>query len=39
MKERHGYTWQGQIHAPKEDHSAVLCEALTESGKLALSPM
>jgi hypothetical protein len=34
------YTWQGQIHAPKEDHdSAFLCGALTESGKLALSPM
>jgi hypothetical protein len=34
------YTWQGQIHAPKEDHdSALLCDALTESGKLALSPM
>jgi hypothetical protein len=34
------YTWQGQIHAPKEDHdSAFLCDALTESGKLALSPM
>jgi hypothetical protein len=34
------YTWQGQIHAPKEDHdSAFLCGALTESGKLALSPI
>ena len=34
------YTWQGQIHAPTEDHdSAFLCGALTESGKLALSPM
>jgi hypothetical protein len=34
------YTWQGQIHAPKEDRdSAFLCGALTESGKLALSPM
>ena len=34
------YTWQGQIHAPREDHdSAFLCDALTESGKLALSPM
>ena len=34
------YTWQGQIHAPKEDHdSAFLCGALTESGKLAVSPM
>jgi hypothetical protein len=33
-------TWQGQIHAPKEDHdSACLCNALTESGKVALSPM
>jgi hypothetical protein len=34
------YTWQGQIHAPKEDHdSAFLCGALTKSGKLALGPM
>jgi len=34
------YTWQGQIHDAKEDHdSAFLCGALTESGKLALSPM
>jgi len=34
------YTWQGQIHAPKEDHdSAFLCGALTESGRLALAPM
>jgi hypothetical protein len=34
------YTWQGQIHAPKEDHdSAFLCDTLTQSGKLALSPM
>jgi hypothetical protein len=40
MKERHGYTWHGQIHTPREDHdSAFLGEALTESGKLALSPM
>ncbi len=34
------YAWQGQIHAPKEDHdSAFLCGAVTASGKLALSPM
>lgn len=34
------YTWQGQIHAPKADHDgAFRCDALTESGKLALSPM
>jgi hypothetical protein len=34
------YTWQGQIRAPKEDHdSAILCGALTESGRLAVSPM
>jgi hypothetical protein len=34
------YTWQGQIHAPKEDHdSAFLCEGLTPSGRLAVTPM
>jgi hypothetical protein len=34
------YTWQGQIHAPKEDHdSAFLCGALTESGRLAVAPI
>ncbi len=34
------YTRQGQIHAAKEDHdSAFLCQALAQSGKLALSPM
>jgi hypothetical protein len=34
------YTWQGQIHAPKEDHdSAFLCGALTQSGRLALAPL
>lgn len=34
------YTWQGQIHAPKEDRdSAFLCGELTESGKMAASPM
>ncbi len=34
------YTWQGQIHAPKEDRfGAFLCGALTESGRLAISPM
>jgi hypothetical protein len=34
------YTWQGQSHAPKEDHdSAYLCGALTESGRLAVAPM
>lgn len=34
------YTWQGQVHAAKEDHdSAFLCNALTQSGKLAVSPM
>jgi hypothetical protein len=34
------YTWQGQIHAPEEDHdSAVLCGGLTESGRLAVAPM
>ncbi len=34
------YTWQGQIHASKEDHdSAFLCGALTESGRLAVAPM
>jgi hypothetical protein len=34
------YTWQGQIHAPKEDHdSAFLCGTLTESGRLAVAPM
>lgn len=34
------YTWQGAIHAPKEDHdSAFLCDALTESGELAVSPI
>ena len=33
------YTWQGAIHAPKEDHdSAFLCGALTESGRLAVAP-
>jgi hypothetical protein len=32
------YTWQGNIHAPQEDHdSAWLCGALTESGRLAIS--
>jgi hypothetical protein len=34
------YTWQGQIHAPKEDHdSAFLCGGLTQSGCLALAPL
>ena len=34
------YTWQGQIHAPKEDHdSAFLCGALTASGRLAVAPL
>jgi hypothetical protein len=34
------YTWQGQIHAPKEDHdSAFLCGGLTESGRLAVAPI
>ncbi len=34
------YTWQGQIHAPKEDHdSAFLCGAVTQSGRLALAPL
>jgi hypothetical protein len=34
------YTWQGQIHAPKEDHdSAFLCGVLTQSGRLALAPL
>jgi hypothetical protein len=34
------YTWQGQIHAAREDHdSAFLCAAVTESGRLAVAPM
>ncbi len=34
------YTWQGAIHAPKEDHdSAFLCGAVTGSGRLAVAPM
>jgi hypothetical protein len=34
------YTWQGAIHAPKEDHdSAFLCGAVTESGRVAVAPM
>ena len=34
------YTWQGQIHAPKEDHDSVfLCGAVTPSGRLAVAPM
>lgn len=34
------YTWQGQIHALKEDHDSVfLCGAVTPSGRLAVSPM
>jgi hypothetical protein len=34
------YTWQGQIHAAKEDRdSAFLCGALTASGRLAVAPL
>jgi hypothetical protein len=34
------YTWQGQIHAPKQDpDSAFLCGAVTPSGLLAVAPM
>jgi hypothetical protein len=34
------YTWQGNIHAQQQDyHSAFLCGALTESGRLAIAPM
>lgn len=34
------YTWQGPIHAPKEDHDSVLlCGAVTPSGHLAVAPM
>ena len=34
------YTWQGQIHAPKEDYdSAFLCGAVTPSGRPAVAPM
>jgi hypothetical protein len=34
------YTWQGSIHAAKEDpDSAYLCGAVTESGRLAVAPL
>lgn len=34
------YTWQGQIHALKEDHDSVfLCGAVTPSGRLAVAQM
>ena len=34
------YTWQGDIHAPREDHdSAFLCGGLTASGRLAVAPI
>ena len=34
------FTWQGDIHSPKEANgSAFRCGALSESGKLAVSPM
>jgi hypothetical protein len=34
------YTWQGNIHAEKdEDASAIRCGSLTESGRLAIAPM
>jgi hypothetical protein len=34
------YTWQGNLHAAKEDPaSAFRCGALTESGRLAIAPI
>lgn len=34
------YTWQGDVHATKEDpYSAFRCGTLTDSGKLAFSPL
>lgn len=34
------YTWEGNVHAAKEDHaSAFRCGGLTSSGKLAVSPL
>src|ERR1039458_2896880 len=34
------YTWQGNVHAAKEDlASAFRCGALTESGRLAIAPL
>ena len=34
------YTWQGNVHAQREDRaSAYRCGALTQSGRLAIAPM